>query len=76
MTHHLLTDNQRPREYDPDDKVTITIQQGNRLLSKEFLIDTFRDNYGRWEYQLKDKLTGAQWDSGRWFGEGELSFAY
>ena len=75
MPHHLLTGSQPPREYEPGDRVTITSQQGGRLVSKTLLIDTYRDNYGHWEYQLKDELSGVQWDGGRWYGESQLSFA-
>lgn len=48
---------------------------GGWLKSKKFTVDTYRDNNGNWQYQLKDELTGALAENGKWFGEGDLSFA-
>ena len=68
-----LLDSQRRRQFKDDAQVsTLVRDQKGMLVEKVFEIKSWRQVGDRYEYQLKDILTGRTVDSGKWFKETEL----
>jgi hypothetical protein len=61
-------------QFEQGDRVSKTVKDGQNLRSRIFLIHDHRITDGKHEYQLREELSGAILEQGKWFAETELDY--